>query len=104
MTEVCECCRCHKAPRIICTSGLWYIYCSKCAPKQGSGAIYNICGLTQEKAIAQWNELNRHRQLFQPDAKAQKPNAETELKTLDSRIECAGKRYIGIEKLKGGKL
>lgn len=115
MTETNECCRCHCEPRVIKASGLWYVYCPKCAHRRGTGNIYNICGLTQEKAILQWNELNRHRKLFQNEeapkpvkkkkaVRARKPVDEKELKTMGSRIQYIGKRYIGIEKLKGGKL
>lgn len=110
MTEPVECCRCHCAPEFITTSGLWYVYCPKCTRK----SVHSICGLTKEKAIIQWNDINRHRGLFQtyePDAtapkkkRAPKPKpTEEELRTMGSRIQYVGKRYIGIEKLKGGRL
>ncbi len=108
MIEPVECCRCHCAPTIITAGGLWYTYCPKCS----GGNVYSICGLSKDKAVVQWNDINEHRKMFQPEKKRrkQKPVAkpDPDLSTMGSRIEYVGKQpkpsYIGLGWLKGGKL
>ena len=98
MIEPVECCRCHCAPNIVTACGLWYAYCPKCY----GGNIYSICGLSKDKVIVQWNDINEHRKLFQPEKepRKKKPADKTDV-DLSAKETPRKPSYIGIDKLKG---